>query len=111
MSKQSLVTMARSELAAARGAASGRSTHAIRGGPEHSLKHILVALTAGNGLDDHKAPGDATLQVLVGRVRLSAGEQTCEGTTDDLMDIPPVVHSLHAIDDSVVLLTISVTRS
>ena len=41
---------------------------------EHALRQTVLALTAGSSLDEHENPGEATVQVLRGRVRLTAGE-------------------------------------
>jgi quercetin dioxygenase-like cupin family protein len=45
--------------------------------------------------------------VLHGRVRLNAGEQTWEGRDGDLLIIPDAPHSLQALQDSSVLLTVA----
>ena len=71
MEKISLTALARQHLAAARAASSGRSAHTIYGGHEHCLRQTLMAMTAGSDLDDHESPGESTLQVLQGRVRVT----------------------------------------
>ncbi|HEX2283373.1 MAG TPA: LuxR family transcriptional regulator, partial [Mycobacterium sp.] len=70
MEKISLTALARQHLEAARSASSGRSAHTVYGGHEHSLRQTLMALTAGSSMDEHESPGEATLQVLQGRVRV-----------------------------------------
>ena len=57
-------------------------------------------------LDEHSNPGDATVHVLHGRVRLSSGEAHWDGAAGHLIAVPDAVHSLEALDDSVVLLTV-----
>lgn len=57
MKKISLTALAREQLAGAERASSGRSAHTVYGGHEHSLRQTVMALTAGNGLDDHESPG------------------------------------------------------
>ena len=74
MEKISLTAVARQQLASARSASSGRSAHTVYGGHEHSLRQTLIALTAGNDLDEHESPGEATLQVIEGRVKLANSE-------------------------------------
>ena len=69
MDKVSLTALGRQHLAAAHDAHSGRSAHTVYGGHQHTLRHTLIALTAGTRLDDHESLGEATLQVLRGRVR------------------------------------------
>ena len=71
MEKISLTALAREHLETARAASSGRSSHTVYGGHEHSLRQTLIALKAGSSLDDHESPGEATLQVLHGRVRVT----------------------------------------
>ena len=96
-------------LSTARTASSSRSAHTIHGGHEHALRQTLIALTAGHGLGEHESPGEATLQVLAGRVRLVADGESWEGATGDYVVIPPARHSLDAVKDCVVALTV-VTR-
>jgi hypothetical protein len=72
MDKVSLTALARQHLAAAHDAHSGRSAHTVYGGHQHTLRQTLIALTAGTSLDDHESPGEATPQVLHGRVCLTS---------------------------------------
>ena len=76
MQKTSLTALARTELEAARSASSDRSAKTIYGGHEHSLRQTLIALKAGEELAEHQNPGEATLQVITGRVHLVAGEDS-----------------------------------
>lgn len=104
--KLSLTALAREQLELARGASSGRSAHTVFGGHEHVLHQTLIALVAGHRLDEHDSPGDATVHVLRGRVRLRAGDDGWEGSAGDLLTAPAARHSLDAIEDSAVLLTV-----
>jgi quercetin dioxygenase-like cupin family protein len=106
MEKISLTALAREHLEKARSTSSGRSAHTVYGGHEHSLRQTLIALTAGTDLDEHEAPLEATLQVVNGRVRLGAGNSHWDGSAGDLIVIPHTRHGLHALEDSVVLLTV-----
>jgi quercetin dioxygenase-like cupin family protein len=90
----------------AREDSAGRSAHTVHGGHDKRLRQTVIALLAGRGLDEHESPGEATLQVLEGRVRLEAGDGGTDVRAGDLAEIPPVRHSLHAHEDSVVLLTV-----
>jgi quercetin dioxygenase-like cupin family protein len=106
MGSLSLTVLAGEQIAVARAASSGRSAHTIHGGHDHVLRQTMLALAAGRGLDEHENPGEATLQVLAGRVRLTAGDKSWEGIAGDYLVIPAARHSLEAIDDSAVLLTV-----
>ena len=106
MDSVSLTSMAAEKLAEARQAHSGRAAHTIHGGHEHELRQTVVALLAGRELSEHDSPGQASLQVLQGHVRLTAGDDVLEGKTGDYVVIPPQRHSLQAVDDSVVILTV-----
>lgn len=110
MQKQSLTALARHHLGQARVVPSGRSAHTVHGGHEHALRQTLVALRAGTDLDEHESPGEATLQVLQGRVTLVAGEDRWNGSPGDLIFIPDARHSLEGVEDSVVLLTVATRR-
>ena len=110
MEKSSLTALAREQLKIARQASSGRSAHTVFGGHEHVLRQTLLALVAGQKLDEHDSPGEATLHVLHGRVRLNAGDAAWEGSPGDLLIVPAVRHSLEALADSAVLLTVGEHR-
>jgi quercetin dioxygenase-like cupin family protein len=103
----SLTALAEEHLTVARGTRSGRSAHTVHGGHEHALRQTLITLTAGAGLAEHNSPGEATLQVLRGRVRLTTATEAQEGATGDLLVIPAERHALTALDDSAVLLTVA----
>jgi quercetin dioxygenase-like cupin family protein len=110
MQKESLAALARHHLEQARAAPSGRSAHTVYGGHEHVLRQTLIALRAGTSLDEHENPGEATVQVLQGRVSLAVGEDRWNGSPADLMLIPDTRHALDAVEDSVVLLTVAKRR-
>jgi quercetin dioxygenase-like cupin family protein len=107
MQKESLTALLRHHLETASTASSGRSGHTIYGGHEHVLRQTLIALRAGVSLDEHENPGEATVQVLHGRVTLVAGDNRWNGSSGDLMTIPESRHSLEAVESSVVLLTVA----
>jgi quercetin dioxygenase-like cupin family protein len=109
MDKLSLDAIAREQATRAAAAPAGRSAQTIYGGHEHALRQTVLALTAGSSLDEHESPGEATVQVLRGRIRLAAGEAAWEGRRGDLLVVPDARHALHALEDSAVLLTVSKT--
>ena len=108
MESTSLTALADEHLTLARDASIGRSAHTVHGGHDHRLRQTLLALAAGQGLNEHESPGEATLQVLRGRVRVTAGEDMWEGTAGELLVLPPARHDLVAVEDAAVLLTVSV---
>lgn len=110
MEKSSLTALVRHQLELARSASSGRSAHTVYGGHEHVLRQTLVALAGGRMLDEHENPGEATVHVLHGRVRLSAGDTSWEGSAGDLLIVPDAPHALAALEDAAVLLTVAKTR-
>ena len=107
METRSLPSLAEQQLATARGASSGRSSVTVFGGREHDLRQTLIALAAGHALGEHESPGEATLQVLSGTVRLTAGEEVWHGEAGDHLVIPPHRHDLEAVTDAAVLLTVA----
>lgn len=106
--KLSLTALVREHMDQARGSSSGRSAKTVYGGHEHLLRQTVIALCAGRLLDEHDNAGEATVHVLQGRVRLAAGETAWEGSPGDLLVVPHARHSLEALEDSVVLLTVAV---
>ena len=107
MHKTSLDALAREHLKRAAAAPSGRSASTIYGGHEQVLRQTLIALAAGASLAEHENPGEATVQVLSGRVRLVAGADSWDGRRGDLIVIPPTRHSLEAVEAAAVLLSVA----
>ena len=107
MDKVSLDALAREHLEHASRAASGRSASTVFGGHDKTLRQTVIALRAGNGLDEHENPGEATVQVLRGRVTLTAGAHHWDGRSGDMIVVPNERHSLQAHEDSVILLTVA----
>lgn len=107
MEKTSLVALARTHLEAAHRASSGRSATTVHGGHEKSLRQTVIALCGGRGTDEFENPGEATVHVLVGRVRMTSGTVRWDGSPGDLLVVPQARTALAALEDSVVLLTVA----
>ncbi len=107
MESTSLHDLVKTQLAAAHEAPAGRSALTLHGGRDHHLRQTLIALVAGRSLGEHESPGEATLQVLSGRVVLHAGSERWEGGEGDHLVIPPARHDLEALTDTAVLLTVA----
>jgi quercetin dioxygenase-like cupin family protein len=105
--KTSLDALVHQQLETARHASAGRSAHTVFGGHEHVLRQTLIALSEGQELAEHENPGEATVHVLHGRVRLVAGADSWEGRRGDLITVPAAPHRLTAISDAAVLLTVA----
>jgi quercetin dioxygenase-like cupin family protein len=103
----SLTHLAQEHLDLARASSSGRSGLTVFGGREHDMRQTLIALAGGRSLGEHESPGEASLQVIAGTVRLTAGGEAGEGSAGDYLVLPPHRHDLHADTDAVVLLTVA----
>jgi quercetin dioxygenase-like cupin family protein len=106
MQKTSLEALGRELLERAATAGGGHTADTVVGGHELSLRQTLVAMVADSALAEHASPGEATLFVVQGRVRLSAGENSWEVRKGDLLVIPESRHDVVAVEDSVLLLTV-----
>ncbi|MGZ4509750.1 MAG: cupin domain-containing protein [Mycobacterium sp.] len=106
MESISLTGLASEKLAEARQSHSGRAAHTIHGGHTHELRQTVLALLAGRDLSEHDSQGEATLQVLQGHVRMTTGDDAWEGKNGDYVVIPSQRHAVHAVEDSVVMLTV-----
>lgn len=85
----------------------GRSSTTVFGGHERTLRQTLMALMAGQSMSEHENPGEATLFVLQGRMRLIGDEASWDGRKGDLLIVPEGRHSVEAVEDSVILLTVA----
>lgn len=106
MEATSLTDLADELLAKAHHASAHRAAATLHFGEPGRVRRTVIALTAGSSLGDHDSPLEATIQVLRGRVRLTAPDDAMDLVAGELAPIPAVRHGLDALDDSVVLLTV-----
>jgi quercetin dioxygenase-like cupin family protein len=107
MRKLSLDAVAREQLKQAKESTNKRSARTVYGGHEHVLRQSVIALVEGAVMAEHESPGEATIHVLQGRVRITAGKDSWDCRNGDLLDVPEDRHSLLALEPSVVLLTVA----
>ena len=104
MQKISLDALAREHLKRARSASSGRSAETVYGGHEHVLRPGADDPRQRQVTGRAREPRRATVLVLRGRVRLTAGADVREAREGDLLIVPGARHNLEAVEDSAVLL-------
>jgi len=107
MQKLSLDALARELLEKATISAGGRAARTIVGGHEKVLLQTVIAMNKDTALTEYANPGEASVHVHRGRVRLIAGDDTWDGRDGDLLIIPDASHSLKALQNSAVLLTVA----
>ena len=100
-----LGALAEELLTEAKGSSAGRTARTVTTGP--SLRATVIALVGGAEMSEHDSPPAATLQVFTGDVRLISTQQEWALRAGDLVAIPPFRHSLAAITDAVVVLTVA----
>jgi quercetin dioxygenase-like cupin family protein len=105
MQTMSLETMGRELLDEARATNARRAARTVLGGHERTMRQTVIALAGDAEMDEHQSPGEGSLLVLSGRLVLRAGEDSWDGGTGDLIEIPPMRHSVTAQGDAVFLLT------
>lgn len=77
---------------------------------DDALNILLMVLKEGARLAEHRTKGPIAVQVLAGSVRFSAGsEQTALSAGHITALDRDLVHSLEALEESVVLLTTSIS--
>lgn len=107
----SLDALAREHANRAGSDTTGRSSTTVYGGHERVLRQTVIALAKGREMSEHENPGEATIVVLQGRVRLLADGDAWDGRSGDLLVVPETRHSVEAVEDAVLLLTVAKPRS
>ncbi|MEV4577747.1 LuxR family transcriptional regulator [Nonomuraea jabiensis] len=105
MTEVSLTELARELLTHAREARSGRGATTVHGGHDRSLRQTVMALRQGEHMHEHEHPGEVTLHVLHGQVRLVAGPDSWDGLPGDLLVVPERRHRVEAVRDCAFLFT------
>lgn len=110
MQKNSLEALARQQLEFAATHGGRPAGNTVIGGHERVLRQTVIGMPAGSELGDHENPGEATVHVLRGRVRLTSGDHHWDARSGDLLELPAGRHALLALEDSAVLLTVAKVR-
>jgi quercetin dioxygenase-like cupin family protein len=75
---------------------------------ESGLSILLIVMQSGGFLNEHKAPGAITVQVLEGRIAfLSEGQQVEVGPMELITLAARALHKVEALEASALLLTIA----
>lgn len=106
MQRISLDALARQQLELAANH-SGHAADTVVGGHERVLRQTVIGMITVAELAEYENPGEATIHVLRGRVRLTCGELSWESRPGDLLKVPNARHSLLALEPSAILLTVA----
>ena len=74
-----------------------------------TFRQTVIGLAAGTELKEHINPGEATVMVLSGRIRLDSGAESWEARTGDLLVMPPGFSQITALEESGLLLSVAKT--
>lgn len=90
----------------------GRRRNLITLHKSEGLSMVLLVMRAGDGLEEHSAPGPIALSVSEGRIRFkAAGEEAVEAGPETVLTCEAGVrHSVEALSDAVCLLSIATGR-
>jgi quercetin dioxygenase-like cupin family protein len=85
----------------------GRTRAVVTLVKQHGMSIVLTHLHAGAALEEHAAPGAASVQVLDGHVRVTIQDETVDAPSGRLIAFDSGVrHKVEAVDDSTLLLTL-----
>ncbi|MDO5735667.1 MAG: cupin domain-containing protein [Propionibacteriaceae bacterium] len=91
---------------AGQGDTSGRSARTLHGGKGNALRQTVVVMLAGHRMDEHLSPGEATLLLLAGSVRVHTADRQIDVGEGDFIVLPRERHSVDALEDTAFLLTV-----
>lgn len=91
---------------AGQGDTSGRSARTLHGGTGKALRQTLVVMLAGHRMDEHVSPGEATVLVLAGALKVHTAVRQIELCEGDFLVVPSDRHSVDALEDTAFLLTV-----
>lgn len=90
----------------------GQNRGAVTLVKQGGLSVVLTHLQAGGTIAEHSAPGTTTVQVLDGQVRIQVSDETLDVPAGRLIAFDARVrHSVEAIKDSTLLLTLAQAQS
>jgi len=90
----------------------GQNRGAVTLVKQGGLSVVLTHLHAGGTIAEHSAPGTTTVQVLDGHVCVQIGDETLDVPAGRLIAFDARVrHSVEAIEDSALLLTLAQAQS
>lgn len=69
------------------------------------LRMTAIGFATGGELPEHRNPGEAVLQVVRGRIRLTDATRSIEVEAGTLARIPNGLHRVEALEPSVIVLT------
>ena len=92
---------------AGQGGTSGRSARTLHGGQGHALRQTLVVMLAGHRMDEHLSPGEATVMILAGALKVHTADRQIELGEGDFLIVPSDRHSVDALEDTAFILTVS----
>ena len=107
MQKISLEALARQQMKLAANAGGGHTADTVFGGHEKVMRQTLIGIVAGARLAEHENPGEATVLILHGRVRLAASGMSWDAARGVMLIMPDHRHSLEALEASAALLTVA----
>ena len=91
---------------AGQGATSGRSAKTLHGGQGSALRQTLVVMLAGHRMDEYVSPGEATVLVLAGCLKLHTEDKQIVLGEGDFFVMPSERQSVDALEDTAFLLTV-----